>query len=69
MLVDDIGLHSWEEVNIIHKGSNYGYAEREGIEQLFVTSNATTNGKTGSQIGVPFPTNSDILTVTGWFPP
>ncbi|PYJ80653.1 MAG: hypothetical protein DME22_23755 [Verrucomicrobia bacterium] len=50
---------------MIHKGANYGYAEREGIEQLFVSGNATINGKTGSQLAMPFPTNSDSLTVTG----
>jgi hypothetical protein len=60
IIEDDIGLHSWEEVNIIHKGANYGYAEREGTEQLFVSS----SGRTGSQLGIPF-TNSDSLTVTG----
>jgi hypothetical protein len=59
---NEIGLHSWEEVNIIHQGMNYGYAEREGTEQLFV--GGANNGKTGSQVGVAF-TNSDALTVTG----
>jgi hypothetical protein len=64
LIADDIGLHSWEEVNIISKGSNYGYAEREGIEQLFV--GGTNDGKTGSQTTpiTPFP-NPDSLTVTG----
>jgi hypothetical protein len=61
---DDIGLHSWEEVNIIHKGVNYGYAEREGTEQLFVSSNVNINGKTGSQVSSNFPA-PDLLTVTG----
>lgn len=61
LLVDDIGLHSWEEVNIIHKGTNYGYAEREGMENLIVTG----PGYTGSRVGVPFPTNSDFLAVAG----
>ena len=65
LIVDDIGLHSWEEVNIITKGSNYGYAEREGIEQLLVT-NDSNNGKTGSQTNPPtqFP-HPDSLTVAG----
>lgn len=29
-----IGLRSWETVDIIHKGANYGYSEREGPQQL-----------------------------------
>ncbi|MDB6064531.1 MAG: hypothetical protein JWR26_739 [Pedosphaera sp.] len=64
MIEDDIGLNSWEEVNIIRKGADYGYAEREGGEQLFV--GGTNDGKTGSQTSpiTPFP-NPDSLTVTG----
>jgi Glucose / Sorbosone dehydrogenase/PEP-CTERM motif len=34
LIVSDIGLHTWEEVNIIHKGGNYGYSYREGNEML-----------------------------------
>ena len=29
-----IGLHTWETVDIIHKGANYGYSLREGNELL-----------------------------------
>ena len=61
LLVNDIGLNSWEEINLVHRGTNYGYAEREGIEQMLVAT-----GLTGSQVGVPFPTNSDFLVVTGF---
>ena len=64
LLADDIGLHSWEEVNIVHKGTNYGYAEREGIEQLFVSLNGGVTGSRTTPI-IPFPTNTDFLTVTG----
>jgi len=62
LLVNDIGLHDWEEVDIVTKGGNYGYAEREGNEQVFVDS----AGKTGSQMNppVPFP-EKDRLTVEG----
>jgi len=62
LLVDDIGLHYWEEVNIVSKGANYGYPEREGNEQLFVES----AGKTGSLMTPPvaFP-DRDLLTVDG----
>jgi hypothetical protein len=34
LIVNDIGLHYWEEVNIIHAGGNYGYSAREGNQQL-----------------------------------
>jgi hypothetical protein len=65
LLVDDIGLYSWEEVNILTKGANYGYAEREGTEQLFVT-NDSNNGLTGSQTNPPTPfPDPDSLTVNG----
>ncbi len=61
-LVDDIGVHYWEEVNIVTKGANYGYPEREGNEQFFVDD----AGKTGSlkTPPVPFP-DRDLLKVDG----
>jgi len=62
LLVNDIGLHSWEEVDILAKGGNYGYSQREGNEELIVRG----GGKTGSQSDpqVPFP-QRDLLTVEG----
>lgn len=62
LLVNDIGLHSWEEVDIVTKGDNYGYSAREGNEVLTVPG----GGKTGTQSSpeVPFP-SSDLLTVEG----
>jgi len=62
LLVNDIGLHYWEEIDIVTKGANYGYSEREGDEQLFV-DNA---GKTGSLVdpSVAFP-DRDLLHVDG----
>lgn len=63
LIVDDIGLHDWEEIDIVSKGANYGYSEREGNEQLFVEN----QGKTGSQMNpvVPFPEKDDVLHVDG----
>jgi hypothetical protein len=42
LLAADIGLHSWEEVNVVRRGANYGYGEREGAFVLNVqTGNAS----------------------------
>ena len=34
----DIGLVSWETVQIIHKGANYGYSLREGTQAMSATN-------------------------------
>jgi hypothetical protein len=34
LIANSIGLHTWETVNIVHKGGNYGYPAREGTELL-----------------------------------
>jgi hypothetical protein len=62
LIANGIGNGSWEEVNVIIKGENYGYAEREGPEQLFV--GGPNSGRTGSRANpsVPFP-SPDTLTV------
>ena len=63
LLCDDIGLHSYEELNIVHKGGNFGYSEREGTQQLFVGDTSAT-GFTGDWYDIPF-TNDDTLAVAG----
>ena len=40
LFVNDIGLHTWEEVNIIQAGGNYGYSTIEG-NQVLGTDNDT----------------------------
>jgi hypothetical protein len=34
LVADSIGLHTWETVNIVHQGANYGYSAREGNQTL-----------------------------------
>ena len=34
LIVDSVGLRTWETVNIVHRGANYGYSAREGNELL-----------------------------------
>jgi len=62
LLILDIGLHYWEEIDVAVKGANYGYPEREGNEQLFIDD----AGKTGSLKTPPvaFP-DRDLLQVAG----
>ncbi len=42
LFVNDIGLHSWEEVNIVHPGGNYGYSRIEGC-MVLGTNNQVNN--------------------------
>ena len=42
-IASDIGFHTWEEVNLVRRGANYGYGEREGTFVLNLQS-GTANG-------------------------
>lgn len=64
LIATDIGLSSWEEIDVVHGGENYGYAEREGTELLFV--GGSNNGLTGGQIEPPEEVPADdTLDVVG----
>ena len=62
MLVIDIGLHYWEEIDVVAKGANYGYPEREGNEQLFVDDAGKTGSLENPQVAFP---DRDLLKVDG----
>jgi hypothetical protein len=51
LIADSIGLHTWETVNIVHKGANYGYSAREGTEALQI-DNKTTKRPDADEIPV-----------------
>ena len=34
LVADSIGLHTWETVNLVTRGANYGYSQREGNQTL-----------------------------------
>ena len=53
LIVDDIGLHTWEEVNIVYSGGNYGYSAREGNQVLVSNEN-------GVSVMGPLPVNDTI---------
>ena len=38
LLAFNIGLVTWETVDIIHKGANYGYPLREGTQSMSATN-------------------------------
>jgi glucose/arabinose dehydrogenase len=41
LIANTVGLHTWETVNIIRRGANFGYPLREGNEQLNADNRTT----------------------------
>ncbi len=54
LIVDDIGLNSYEEVDIVHKGANYGYSKIEG-NQVLSSSGSTQNQVTSATLPTTLP--------------
>ena len=56
LMVNEIGLFSWEEVNIVHPGANYGYSSIEGPQVLSSNnSNGTFNEVTNAALPATLP--------------
>jgi hypothetical protein len=51
LIVNDIGLNSYEEVDIVHKGANYGYSKIEG-NQVLATSGSVNSTALPSSLPV-----------------
>lgn len=49
LIVADVGQNTWEEVNLVEKGGNYGWNIREGAH-CFRTQNCTTQTPDGSPL-------------------
>ena len=70
LIVDDIGLNSYEEVDIVHKGANYGYSKIEGNQPLSASNNKVTNTTLPSTlpVWVNNTTAFNGMTVTPTYP-
>jgi hypothetical protein len=67
LVVNSIGLHTWETVNIIQRGANYGYPLREGNEQLNFDNNTTPRPEV-DRIPVQIGTRVGEDTITPTYP-
>jgi len=67
LIVNDIGLHTWEEVNIIHPGNNYGYSRREGNEKLD-SDNSTSPLPTPDTIPIQITGTTTAGAITPTYP-
>jgi Glucose / Sorbosone dehydrogenase len=67
LIANSIGLHTWETVNIVHKGANYGYSLREGNEAL-QADNHTTQRPSPDVIPVRITDTVTRDTVTPHYP-
>jgi hypothetical protein len=67
LIANSIGLHTWETVNIVHKGANYGYSMREGTEALQM-DNKTTKRPEVDEIPVRVTDTASNGTVVPHYP-
>lgn len=68
LLVTEIGLNAWEEVNIVKRGKNYGYSDREGPQKLTISSGSPVTSAPPSQDTLPIRL-SNLQNAPGEFVP
>jgi hypothetical protein len=71
LIVNDIGLNGYEEVNIVNKGANYGYAKLEGNQVLPSNSNTVSTSALPSSLPVWVSSTSSAfngLTIVPTYP-
>jgi hypothetical protein len=68
LIADSIGLHTWETVNIVRKGANYGYSLREGNEVLTAPDNKTAPLPSSDRIPVRLGDTTAEDTVVPTYP-
>lgn len=54
LLASDIGFHSWEEVNVVARGGNYGWGEREGTFVFNVQNGTATTALPANDVANAF---------------
>jgi hypothetical protein len=68
LVADSVGLYTWETVNIVRKGANYGYSQREGNEMLQPRENRTTALPDPDRIPVQISDTITAGTITPTYP-
>jgi hypothetical protein len=67
LIANSIGLRTWETVNIVHRGANYGYSLREGNE-LLQFDNTTTKRPDADRIPIQIGSRVGEDTVVPTYP-
>ena len=67
LIVSDIGFDTWEEVNLVQAGGNYGWVEREGNQRL-LSNNTIASLPSNDEITFWLDGNTSAGTVTPTYP-
>ncbi len=67
LIVDNIGLHSYEEVNFVEPGKNYGYSSLEGT-QVLGTNNQVNNNPLPASLPLTISPGNTAGTIIPTYP-